>query len=64
MIAAGIADERSMAEVASGATRDTDAQVKGDVDALLAEDYVREPLRRHDVPPDHRRRRRDGARHR
>ena len=23
----------------------------GDVDALLADDYVREPLRRHDVPP-------------
>ena len=29
------------------------AQVKGetDVDALLAGDYVREPLRRHDLPP-------------
>ena len=24
---------------------------KGDVDALLANDYVREPLRRHDIPP-------------
>jgi acetyl-CoA acetyltransferase len=24
---------------------------RGDVDALLAEDYIREPLRRHDVPP-------------
>jgi acetyl-CoA acetyltransferase len=45
VIAAGIADERSMAEVA------VRARGKGDVDALLAEDYVRQPLRRHDVPP-------------
>ncbi len=33
---------------------------KGDVDALLTEDYVRAPLRRHDIPPDHRRRGRHG----
>ena len=45
VIDAGIADERSMAEVA------VRSRGKGDVDALLAEDYVREPLRRHDVPP-------------
>jgi acetyl-CoA acetyltransferase len=45
VITAGIADERSMAEVA------VRARGKGDVDALLAEDYVRQPLRRHDVPP-------------
>ena len=45
VIAAGIADERSMAEVA------VRSRGKGDVDALLAEDYVRQPLRRHDVPP-------------
>ena len=45
LIEAGIADERTMAEVAvrsrGGAT----------VDELLAEEYIREPLRRHDVPP-------------
>lgn len=45
VIGAGIADERSMAEVAIR------ARGTGTVDALLAEDYVREPLRRHDVPP-------------
>ena len=45
MIAAGIADERSMAEVS------VRSRGKGDVDALLADDYVREPLRRHDLPP-------------
>src|SRR5580698_10109814 len=45
VISAGIADERSMAEVA------VRARGKGDVDSLLAEDYLREPLRRHDVPP-------------
>jgi acetyl-CoA acetyltransferase len=45
VIAAGIADERSMAEVA------VRSRGKGDVDALLTEDYLREPLRRHDVPP-------------
>jgi acetyl-CoA acetyltransferase len=45
VIAAGIADERSMAEVSVRSRR------KGDVDALLATDYLREPLHRHDVPP-------------
>jgi acetyl-CoA acetyltransferase len=57
LIAADLADERAMAEVAARSRRDAldnpDAQVKGDadVDALLAGDYVREPLRRHDLPP-------------
>jgi acetyl-CoA acetyltransferase len=56
-IAAGVADERAMAEVAVRSRRDAkanpDAQVSGDgdVDALLGEPYVREPLRRHDLPP-------------
>ena len=45
VIAAGIADERSMAEVA------VRSRGKGTVDELLAGDYVREPLRRHDLPP-------------
>jgi acetyl-CoA acetyltransferase len=45
VIDAGIADERTMAEV-SVRSRGT-----GDVDALLANEYVREPLRRHDLPP-------------
>src|SRR5690242_9018296 len=45
VIAAGIADERSMAEVSIR------SRGKGDVDTLLANDYVREPLRRHDIPP-------------
>jgi acetyl-CoA acetyltransferase len=45
VIAAGIADERSMAEVS------VRSRGKGDVDTLLAGDYLREPLRRHDVPP-------------
>lgn len=45
VIAAGIADERSMAAVS------VRARGSGEVDALLAEDYLREPLRRHDVPP-------------
>ena len=57
VIAAGIADERSMAEVAlrsrHNAIGNEFAQVQGDgdIDTLLAEDYVREPLRRHDLPP-------------
>jgi acetyl-CoA acetyltransferase len=57
LIAAGIADERSMAEVAARSRRDAmtnpNAQVAGefDVEDLLAGDYVREPLRRHDLPP-------------
>jgi acetyl-CoA acetyltransferase len=45
VISAGIADERSMAEVAVRSRGD------GDVDALLSEEYLRAPLRRHDVPP-------------
>jgi acetyl-CoA acetyltransferase len=45
VIAAGIADERRMAEVS------VRSRGKGDVDALLREDYLRTPLRRHDVPP-------------
>lgn len=45
VIDAGIADERSMAEVA------VRSRGEGDVDRLLAGDYVREPLRRHDLPP-------------
>src|ERR1700691_2266431 len=45
VIAAGIADERSMAEVA------VRSRGKGAVDELLAGEYVREPLRRHDLPP-------------
>jgi acetyl-CoA acetyltransferase len=57
LIAAGIADERKMAEVAVRSRRDAvgnpHAQVSGDgdVDALLATDYVRAPLRKHDLPP-------------
>src|SRR5271170_1682073 len=52
VIAAGITDERQMAEVAARSRRDAqanpDAQVQGDADieALLAGEYVREPLRR------------------
>ena len=55
--------ERQMAEVAARTRRDAagnpHAQVTGDFDptTLLAEDYVRSPLRRHDLPADHRRRR-------
>jgi len=57
LIDRGIVTERQMAEVAvrsrSDAVTNPDAQVSGDfeVDALLAEDYVRAPLRRHDLPP-------------
>jgi acetyl-CoA acetyltransferase len=57
LIDAGITTERAMAEVAARSRRDAqsnpDAQVTGDadVDALLATDYVRAPLRRHDLPP-------------
>ena len=57
VIAAGIADERSMAEVALRSRHDAignefaQVQGDGDIDTLLAEDYVREPLRRHDLPP-------------
>jgi acetyl-CoA acetyltransferase len=45
VIAAGIADERKMAEVS------VRSRGKGDVDSLLKNDYVRTPLRRHDIPP-------------
>ncbi|MCB9725719.1 MAG: lipid-transfer protein [Spirochaetaceae bacterium] len=45
VIAAGIADERRMAETSIR------ARGKGTVDELLARDYVRAPLRRHDLPP-------------
>ncbi|HQV56721.1 MAG TPA: lipid-transfer protein [Ilumatobacteraceae bacterium] len=57
VIGAGITNEREMAEVAvrcrSAAKNNPDAQVSGDsnVDELLATDYVRAPLRRHDLPP-------------
>ncbi len=57
LIEAGITDERPMAEVAVRSRRDAkanpDAQVSGDgdVDELLGTEYVREPLRRHDLPP-------------
>ncbi len=45
VIAAGIADERSMAEVA------VRSRGEGEVDSLLQEEYLRAPLRAHDVPP-------------
>lgn len=45
VIRAGIADERAMAEVA------VRSRGTGTADELLAEHYIREPLRRHDVPP-------------
>jgi acetyl-CoA acetyltransferase len=49
--------ERDLAEVAARSRRDAmanpDAQVKGeaDVDALLAQPYLADPLRKHDCPP-------------
>ena len=49
VIAAGIADERRMAEV-SIRSRGSSRGVS-QVDELLKRDYVREPLRRHDIPP-------------
>ena len=57
LLDAGKVTERQMAEVAARCRADAKdnphAQVKGefDVDVLLAEDYVRAPLRRHDLPP-------------
>lgn len=57
VVDAGITSEREMAEIAVRSRRDAQAnpaaQVSGDgdVDALLAGDYVRAPLRRHDLPP-------------
>jgi acetyl-CoA acetyltransferase len=57
LVESGDVTERQMAEIAARCRRDAlrnpHAQVSGDfdVDALLAEDYVRSPLRRHDLPP-------------
>jgi acetyl-CoA acetyltransferase len=57
LIDAGRVTERQMAEVAARARRDArgnpHAQVTGDddVDTLLRAEYVRAPLRRHDLPP-------------
>ncbi|HEX4492123.1 MAG TPA: lipid-transfer protein [Acidimicrobiia bacterium] len=57
LLDAGKVSERQMAEVAARCRRDAQqsdyAQVAGDfdVDALLAEPYVRSPLRKHDLPP-------------
>ncbi len=57
LLDAGLVTERQMAEVAVRTRRDGKSraynQVSGDfdVDALLAQDYVRAPLRRHDLPP-------------
>jgi acetyl-CoA acetyltransferase len=57
LVDAGKVTERQMAEVAARCRADArnnpHAQVTGefDVDALLAGDYVRAPLRRHDLPP-------------
>ncbi|HXY94196.1 MAG TPA: lipid-transfer protein [Acidimicrobiia bacterium] len=57
LIEAGKVTERQMAEVAARSRKDAvgnpSAQVTGDfdVDELLEEDYVRAPLRRHDLPP-------------
>lgn len=45
VIDAGIASERAMAEVA------VRSRGTGDVDALLADECLRAPLRKHDVPP-------------
>ena len=57
LLESGKATERDFAEVVArnraNALDNPLAQVAGkfDVDALLAEDYVRDPLRRHDLPP-------------
>ena len=57
LLDAGKTSERQMAEIAarnrSDAKSNPHAQVTGDfdVDGLLAEEYVRAPLRRHDLPP-------------
>src|SRR3954467_13009496 len=57
LLDAGKVTERQMAEVAARCRRDAlanpHAQVAGelDVDAALQEEYVRAPLRRHDLPP-------------
>jgi acetyl-CoA acetyltransferase len=57
LLHAGKVTERQMAEIAARCRRDArnnpHAQVAGDfdVDALLAEEPVRAPLRKHDLPP-------------
>jgi acetyl-CoA acetyltransferase len=57
LLDSGKATERDFAEIVArnraNAVSNEFAQVSGkfDVDALLAEPYVREPLRRHDLPP-------------
>ncbi|MBL7498469.1 lipid-transfer protein [Frankia sp. CNm7] len=57
LLDAGLVTERQMATIAARTRRDAvanpHAQVSGefDVDALLAGEYVRDPLRRHDLPP-------------
>jgi acetyl-CoA acetyltransferase len=57
LLAAGKVTERQMAEIAARCRRaamtNPHAQVSGqfDVDALLAEEPVRAPLRKHDLPP-------------
>jgi acetyl-CoA acetyltransferase len=57
LIDSGKATERDFAEVVARSRRNAkdnpNAQLKGDfdVDALLAEPYYRQPLRRHDLPP-------------
>jgi acetyl-CoA acetyltransferase len=57
LLDAGKVTERQMAEVAARCRRDAmnnpHAQVTGDfdVDALLAQDYVHPPFRKHDLPP-------------
>jgi acetyl-CoA acetyltransferase len=57
LLDAGKLTERQMAEIAARCRRDAkanpNAQVTGDFDpdTLLAGDYVRAPLRRHDLPP-------------
>jgi acetyl-CoA acetyltransferase len=57
LLDSGKATERDFAEVVARSRRNAksnpNAQLKGDVDvdALLAEPYYREPLRRHDLPP-------------
>ncbi|WP_035855459.1 lipid-transfer protein [Cryptosporangium arvum] len=57
LLDAGLITERQLAEIAARARRDARdnpyAQVSGefDVDALLKEDFVRSPLRRHDLSP-------------
>jgi len=57
LLDAGLVTERQMAEVAARTRKDgknrSYNQVTGDfdVDELLAGDYVRAPLRRHDLPP-------------